>query len=117
MLSDKKKNVRVVQFVKNEREVLTKNGQGLQLMKRYEPQQKFEIEDKKGWVAWGQDNLYPQYLNFLYRNEGLHKAIIRGKASMIAGNGVGLTQVDKILPEIAWNLALNEFATYRLYFT
>lgn len=82
--------------------------------KRYEPQSKFEFEDKKGWVKWGEDNLYPQYLNFLYKNEGLHKAIIDGKTAMMTGKGCGIPAVDKLLSKIFFNLNKQAFAVIEL---
>ena len=116
MLNDKNSIARVINYKANTGSAIMQGKQGYaqEMMERYQPQQKFETENKKGWVDWGEDNQYPQYLNFLYRNEGLHKAIIRGKASMISGNGTGDINVDKVLNEVALNLALYEFAVVEL---
>lgn len=116
MLNDKNSIARVINYKANTGSAImqAKQGYAQVMMERYQPQQKFETENKKGWVDWGEDNQYPQYLNFLYRNEGLHKAIIRGKASMIAGNGTGDINIDKVLNEVALNLALYEFAVVEL---
>lgn len=43
------------------------------------------IQDKKPWVFWGLDNLYPTKLISLADNSALHSAILDTKAKMIAG--------------------------------
>jgi len=46
-----------------------------------------EKANRNGWIDWGVNNLYPQYLISLVNRSPLHNAIINMKASMIAGNG------------------------------
>lgn len=47
------------------------------------------IESKKNdWVAFGEDNCYPQYLLDLLQNSAKHNAIVKGKVSYICGNGI-----------------------------
>ena len=56
-------------------------------------------KDNKDWISFGLDNLYPQYLIELFTGSGINGAIIKGVASMIAGDQQdtcqGLDVVDK----------------------
>ena len=47
-----------------------------------------EKEDKKGWVNYGENNAYPNYIIELYRESPVHGALINSIAFMIAGNGL-----------------------------
>tara|TARA_R110001583_G_scaffold14932_2_gene61973 strand:+ start:51 stop:2018 length:1968 start_codon:yes stop_codon:yes gene_type:complete len=53
----------------------------------------------KNYVTFGLDNLYPQYLIELFTGSGINSAIIKGVASMVAGDQQGTMQgldvVDK----------------------
>lgn len=40
-----------------------------------------------GWISYGADNLYPDYLISLMNRSGQHNAILERKSMMIAGNG------------------------------
>ena len=55
---------------------------------KYESVSTVEIENKKGWVAYGIDNLYPNYLIELAQNVPVHGALVSGIAQMVAGIGV-----------------------------
>lgn len=58
----------------------------------------FKENSKKGWVEFGDDNLYPQYLAELSQKSADHNAILKGKAEMIAGDGI----IDEnVTPEMA----------------
>lgn len=48
-----------------------------------------KINNKRGIVEFGKDNMFPQFLLDLYNHQGspINKAIINKKAKMIAGNG------------------------------
>jgi len=46
-----------------------------------------EKKDSKGWITWGKDNLYPDYLISLTNRSALHAAILNLKATMIGENG------------------------------
>ena len=48
---------------------------------------KFEEAKGKEWVNYGERNDYPQQLLDLYDNAPKHRAIIDGKADLIAGKG------------------------------
>lgn len=41
----------------------------------------------RDYIKYGDDNLYPEYLNYLYNKSAKHNAIINGKASYIFGKG------------------------------
>jgi len=47
-----------------------------------------ETVSKEGWVKWGKDNLYPQFLWSLYVNSPIHGGIINGKNTFISGAGL-----------------------------
>ena len=59
--------------------------------------------DNKDYISFGLDNLYPQYLIELFTGSGINSAIIKGVASMIAGDQQGTYQgldvVDKDILE------------------
>lgn len=46
-----------------------------------------ERKNRNGWIDWGKDNLYPNYLISLTHRSAIHNAIINLKASMIGRNG------------------------------
>lgn len=46
-----------------------------------------ETLNRRGWVNFGSDNLYPDYLISLLNRSSKHNAIIKRKAMMLAGNG------------------------------
>ena len=55
----------------------------------------------KDWVLYGEDNLYPQYLQQLFNTSPTHQAIVKAKSLMVAGNGYTiqdshLSETDKI---------------------
>ena len=56
-------------------------------------------DDRKDWVEFGLDNLYPQYLIELFTGSGINGAIVKGVSSMVAGDQQdtcqGLDVVDK----------------------
>ena len=60
-------------------------------------------KDNKDYIEFGIDNLYPQYLIELFTGSGIYSAIVKGVASMIAGDQQdtcqGLDVVDKELLE------------------
>lgn len=55
---------------------------------RYESVSSEETEDRGGWVSYGVDNNYPQYLIDLFQNSPVHNAICVGTAEMIVGKGI-----------------------------
>jgi hypothetical protein len=47
-----------------------------------------EYESRFGWIQFGDDNLYPNYLQSLLGRSGKHNAIVKFKSMMIGGNGI-----------------------------
>lgn len=60
-----------------------------------------EKDSSRGFITWGDNNDYPEYLNDLYANVATLHAIIEGTADMIAGNSV---EID----DIAWSEKIND---------
>jgi hypothetical protein len=55
----------------------------------------------RGYVPFGEDNLYPQYLNQMYYTSPLHSAIVNYKVNAVCGGGYellvdALTAMDKV---------------------
>jgi hypothetical protein len=51
---------------------------------------------RAGYVNYGEDNLYPDYLVSLMNRSAKHNAILKRKAMMIAGNGFNKDNIDGI---------------------
>lgn len=64
----------------------------------YEYSKYTELYNKKGKIIeWGNDNMYPTYINQLFYKNPKHSSIVRTKAQMLGGNGWnknGLTQAQ-----------------------
>jgi hypothetical protein len=71
----------------------------------------------KGWVNFGESNMYPQYLIELYNESPVHGSIVNSISQMIAGQGVvggnsianqylQSIKFDSIIPNIARDLKL-----------
>lgn len=57
--------------------------------KRVEIPQPNEVEDKgKNLIKWGNDNLYPQFLNGIYQNVSIQSGIIRSKVHYTVSGGL-----------------------------
>ena len=65
-------------------------------MAMYEAVSTRETEDKKGWVTYGADNAYPNYLIDLYYSAPYHNALCNAIASMIVGDGLYATGAGSI---------------------
>jgi len=74
-------------------------------LSRYIPTEAIEKENRSGWIDYGNDNLYPQYLINLYYNSPIHNALTNSIAFMIKGQGTG-TILDSALQGIAFDLKL-----------
>ena len=48
----------------------------------------FYSDSNKDWVFFGEDNLYPNYLDDLFISSSIHGAIVTGSADMIYGEGL-----------------------------
>lgn len=47
-----------------------------------------EVDSKKGWVKYGQDDDYVNYLNDLFVGSSIHSAVCKGVSDMIYGGGL-----------------------------
>lgn len=74
-------------------------------LSRYIPTEAVEKENRQGWIDYGNNNLYPQYLIDLYYNSPIHNALTNSIAFMIEGQGTG-TILDSALQGIAFDLKL-----------
>ncbi len=54
-------------------------------MAQFKPMDSAEKLDRKGWLKYGDDNLYPQYLNEVVDSAPVHGALSVAIAAMIAG--------------------------------
>lgn len=64
--------------------------------KSYEPP-RYVYNKGKGYVTWGEKNLYPKYLLSIYNDKGgaLHKAIIDKKVKLTTGQGIDEEILDE----------------------
>ena len=62
----------------------------MELLKLNEYQERSYAErpSARGWVNYGDDNLFPQYLIDLYKSSATHNALCTSIAYMIYGDGV-----------------------------
>lgn len=58
---------------------------------------------RSGYVSYGEDNLYPDYLISLMNRSAKHNAILKRKAMMIAGNGFNKDNIDGIAAQFLAN--------------
>lgn len=61
-----------------------------------QPEFKEKKGEKGGYMEFGDDNKYPNYLLSLYNNSAKNNAIIKGKVNYITGNGWSTKQPDPI---------------------
>ena len=66
-------------------------------MAAYSPVADTEKVDRKGWVNFGDDNLFPMYLRELSQTSPTHGALIKAIGDMIAGKGVSSEQYQNEL--------------------
>lgn len=79
------------------------------------PEYKEEKVRGKGWVSYGKNNLWPEYLWDLYCNVASLQSIINGSVDFICGNNITLANGDTIvnkkgetIAEIARKLAVDK---------
>lgn len=73
-------------------------------LKEYEERSYAEIPSREGWVKYGDDNLFPQYLIDLYKSSATHNALCTSIAYMIFGDGVQANDLDARLKIQEWGL-------------
>jgi hypothetical protein len=76
--------------------------------------QYIEKATRAGYISYGEDNLYPDYLISLMNRSAKHNAILKRKSMMIGGNGFVLEALDGIAVSFVANpynvMNLNEIA-------
>lgn len=75
-------------------------------MSLFSPISSVETESRGGWVEYGVDNMYPQYLIELYYNSPVHNALTSSIAFMIQGKGTSNPLLDYCIDKIAFDLKL-----------
>jgi len=73
-------------------------------LNQYEERSYRETANKMGFVNYGDDNLFPQYLVDLYHSSATHNALSTTIAMMIFGEGFDATSLDGRLAFDQWNL-------------
>ncbi len=71
---------------------------------QYVPKSFEEKSSGKGWINYGDDNLYPQYLIDLYQKSGTHNALCTSIGYMIFGEGLKTDSLDARLKMEEWGL-------------
>ena len=71
---------------------------------QYVPKSFAEKSSGKGWINYGDDNLYPQYLIDLYQKSGTHNALCTSIGYMIFGEGIKTENIEANLKAIEWGL-------------
>jgi hypothetical protein len=73
-------------------------------LKQYEERSYAETPSSMGYVNYGEDNLYPQYLIDLFQSSATHNALCTSIAYMLFGDGVQATELDARLKAQEWGL-------------
>ena len=73
-------------------------------LKEYQERSYAEVPSNKGYVQYGDDNLFPQYLIDLYKSSATHNALCTSIAYMIFGDGVQADTLDARLKIEEWGL-------------
>jgi len=73
-------------------------------LNQYEERSYRETANKMGFVNYGDDNLFPQYLVDLFHSSATHNALSTTIAMMIFGEGFDATTLDGRLAFDQWNL-------------
>ena len=73
-------------------------------LNEYQERSYAEVPSNQGWIQYGDDNLFPQYLIDLYHSSATHNALCTSIAYMIYGDGVFADNVDARLKIQEWGL-------------
>ncbi len=73
-------------------------------LKEYQERSYAERPSNQGWVFYGDDNLFPQYLIDLYKSSATHNALCTSIAYMIFGDGVQADTLEARLKIEEWGL-------------
>ncbi len=89
-------------------------------LQEYQPVSSVERVDRGGWVAFGVNNLFPQYLRELSESSPVHGSLCISIGDMIAGKGittnVGQERVDALDVYGQYYAASHDFKKYGGYF-
>ena len=67
-----------------------------QLFREVNQPQPIEKVDKKGWIKWGTENLYAQFLVGLYYDNPIHGGIVNQKIKFITAGGIESTNHEAL---------------------
>ena len=73
-------------------------------LKEYQAKSYAETASREGWMNYGDDNLFPQYLIDLYHSSATHNALCTSIAYMIFGDGVQADTLEARLKFEEWGL-------------
>ena len=73
-------------------------------LQEYQERSYAEMPSNEGYVAYGDDNLFPQYLIDLYKSSATHNALCTSIAYMIFGDGVQADTLEARLKIEEWGL-------------
>ena len=73
-------------------------------LSQYQERSYAESANSKGFVNYGDDNLFPQYLIDLFHSSSTHNALTTTIATMVFGDGFDATTLDGRLAFDQWNL-------------
>lgn len=73
-------------------------------LSRYEERSYGEVATPRGWISYGEDNMFPQYLVDLYKNSATHGALVTTIAQMIFAEGVTSGDIETRLKIQEWGL-------------
>jgi len=73
-------------------------------LSQYQERSYAESANSKGFVNYGDDNLFPQYLIDLFHSSSTHNALTTTIATMVFGEGFDATTLDGRIAFDQWNL-------------
>lgn len=73
-------------------------------LKEYKAKSFSEYTSREGWMNYGDDNMFPQYLIDLYHSSATHNALCTSIAYMIFGDGVQADTLEARLKLEEWGL-------------
>ena len=73
-------------------------------LKEYQAKSYEEFASREGWMNYGDDNMFPQYLIDLYHSSATHNALCTSIAYMIFGDGVQADTLEARLKLEEWGL-------------
>ena len=73
-------------------------------LKEYQAKSYEEFSSREGWMNYGDDNMFPQYLIDLYHSSATHNALCTSIAYMIFGDGMQADTLEARLKFEEWGL-------------